>query len=72
MKVLLVSNEGGGSAGYEEVVDGSTVGDLFTAKMGGRSPDNFMVAVNREKVAMSHRLQDGDRVSFTPTKIEGA
>ena len=37
----------------------------------GRAAD-YLIRVNRQPVAEDHVLQDGDRVSFTPTKIEGA
>jgi len=72
MRVLLVNNEGVGFADYIEVNDGITVAELFTQQMGDRSPDSFMVRVNREQVSGDSVLTEGDRVTITPTNIEGA
>jgi len=35
-------------------------------------PQDYLIRVNRQPVAAGQILQEGDRVSFTPTKIEGA
>jgi len=72
VRILLVNNEGGGFADYTNVETGTTVGELFQAQMGGQNTDNFLVRVNREPAAMDYTLQANDRVTFTPTKIEGA
>jgi sulfur carrier protein ThiS len=72
MRILLVNNEGAGFADYKEVADGLTVSELFCQEMGDRSPDGFLVRVNREQVAATYVLEEGDRVTITPTNIEGA
>jgi hypothetical protein len=72
MKILLVNNEGAGFADYKEISDGLSVSDLFRQEMGDRSPDDFMVRVNREQVSGDRMLVEGDRVTITPTNIEGA
>ena len=72
MKILLVNNEGAGFADYKEVNDGMSVNELFNQEMGDRDPEGFLVRVNREQVSSEYRLEEGDRVTITPTNIEGA
>jgi len=71
MKVLLINNDGGGFADYLEVAEGTTVQALFAQQMQGR-PEDYLIRVNRQPVAADQLLKDGDRVSFTPVKIQGA
>jgi len=72
MKILLVTNDGPGFADYKEVRDGITVSQLFKQEMGNRDPSEFLVRVNREQVSADYQLEEGDRVTITPTNIEGA
>ena len=72
MKILLINSDGGGFADYVEVPDGQTVAQLFAERMPGRKSDDFFIRVNRLPTAEDQRLQPNDRVSITPTKIEGA
>ena len=71
MKILLVNNQGAGFADFKSVTDGLTVGELFTQEVGGDS-NSYMIRVNREQVSSSTILKEGDRVTITPTNIEGA
>ncbi len=72
MKVLFINNDGGGFADHIEVADNITVQQLFDDRIGkGREP-NYLIRVNRMPVNRDQVLIDGDRVSITPTKIEGA
>ena len=72
MRVLFVNNDGGGYADYVEVADGTTVEKFFAKQLPGRSSEDYLIRVNRQPVARDCVLQDGDRVTMTPTKIEGA
>jgi hypothetical protein len=72
MKILWINNDGGGFADYVEVPAGITVDELFGRQLPGRSPEDYLIRVNRQPVACGHVLQEGDRVTMTPTKIEGA
>ena len=72
MKVLVINNHGGGFADYVEVPDGTTVRDLFHREIPTGKPDQFLIRVNRQPVPSDQVLCDGDRLSFTPVKIEGA
>ena len=72
MRILFINNDGGGFADYVNVQDGLTVQKLFEQQMPGRKAEDFLIRVNRQPVARDQVLQEGDRVSLTPTKIEGA
>jgi hypothetical protein len=72
MKILFVNNHGGGFAGYLEVAEGTTVQQLFNQQIPSGKADDYLIRVNRLPAAADQVLQPGDRVSITPTKIEGA
>jgi sulfur carrier protein ThiS len=72
MKVMFINNDGGGFADYVEVAEGTTVGQFFLEKMPNRSADEILIRVNRQPVPADAVLHDGDRVTMTPVKIEGA
>jgi len=71
MQILYINNDGGGFADHIDVADGTTVRALFEQRIGGK-PVNYLIRVNRQPAPADYVLQPGDRVSFTPTKIEGA
>ena len=72
MKVLVINNQGGGFADYVEVPEGITVRDMFQREVRLGKPDQYLIRVNRQPVASDQVLHEGDRISFTPIKIEGA
>ncbi len=72
MRVLYINNDGGGFADYVDVSPSTTVEQFFTEKMPGRKPDDFLIRVNRQPVPRDHVLRENDRVTITPTKIDGA
>ena len=72
MKVLVINNDGGGFADYMEVDENTTVTQLFQKQTGGANSGDYLIRVNRQPCAADQVLHDGDRISFTPTKIEGA
>jgi sulfur carrier protein ThiS len=72
MKCLLINNNGAGYADYVEVVDGTTVSKLFAQHIPHGRPEDYLIRVNRQPCPQDQILQEGDRVSITPTKIEGA
>lgn len=72
MDVLFISNSGAGFADEVECEKGTTVGDFFKDMMKkGDKPENYLIRVNRQIVTESQVLQEGDRITVTPTKIEG-
>ena len=72
MRLLWINNEGGGFADYIDVSQGTTVDKFFSQKMPARAPEDFLIRVNRQPVSRDYVLQEGDRVTITPTKIQGA
>ena len=72
MKVLFINNDGGGFADHIEVTDGTTVGKLFQQRLAGKDAADYLIRVNRLPSSADQVLAEGDRVSITPVKIEGA
>ena len=72
MQILFVNNHGGGFADYIDVDDNTTVGQFFSDRMPTDASSNYLIRVNRQPVPNDYVLKPGDRVTFTPTKIEGA
>ncbi len=72
MRVLFINNDGSGFADYLETDSGTNVQSLFAKQVPNGKPANYLIRVNRQPAAPDQLLQEGDRVSFTPVKIEGA
>ena len=72
MKVLYINNNGGGFADYLDLPEATTVQKFFEQQLPGGSPHDYLIRVNRQPAAAGQVLQEGDRISFTPVKIEGA
>jgi len=72
MRLLYINNDGGGFADYVQANDGITVEQFFKNRMPGRSAEDFLIRVNRQPVARDYVLQENDRITVTPTKIDGA
>ena len=71
MNILFINNDGGGFADLILVLDGMTVSQFIATKLPGVSPANLTIRVNREVTTGDRVLRDGDRITATPTKIEG-
>ena len=72
MKLLFINNLGSGFADYVEVDSGITVEQFFHEQMPDASPGDYLIRVNRQPVAKDYVLQENDRITITPLKIEGA
>ena len=72
MQVLMINNEGAGFADFINVEAGMTVEQLFTEQVKSGNPDDFLIRVNRLPTHREQVLQEGDRISITARKIEGA
>lgn len=72
MKILYINNDGAGFAGHIEIPAGTKIASLFEQQIAGGKSSDYLIRVNRQLVAEDYVLQEGDRVSFTPVKIEGA
>ena len=71
MKVLFINNDGGGFADHIEVEPGTTVAQLFEQQLPRSKPEDYLIRVNRLPTTSDQVLQEGDRVSMTPTKVQG-
>lgn len=73
MRVLFVNNSGGGLAENVEIAEGDALADFINKKMGpGFDTTKHTITVNGDIATAGQLLEDGDRVSITPTKIKGA
>lgn len=72
MQILFINNDGGGFADRIEIADGVTVAQLFAQRVTHGQPQDYLIRVNRQPTTGDTVLQPDDRVSITPTKIEGA
>ena len=72
MRLLFVNNDGGGFADHIEVESEISVAQLFAHRLPGRKASDFLIRVNRQPASADQVLHEGDRVTFTPVKIEGA
>ena len=72
MRILFINNENTGFADYVQIAENTTIEQFFAIKMSGQNAEDFLIRVNRQPVAKDYTLQEGDRVTVTPRKIEGA
>lgn len=73
MKIMFINNDGGGWSKEIILNHQATVENVLVSQMGEEfDPNNYKIRVNREIVAKDYILQDGDRVTCTPVKVEGA
>ena len=72
MQVQLINNHGGGFADRVRVEPGTTAQALFARTVPHGRAEDYLIRVNRLPVSPGYVLEEGDSVSITPTKIEGA
>ena len=72
MKILWINNDGGGFADYVEIANNTSVEKFFSQQLPGRQAEDYLIRVNRQPVPADYVLQEGDRVTATPTKVDGA
>ena len=72
MRILVINNDGAGYADYVELESGVTVCQLFARQVKHGKAGDYLIRVNRQPCPPDQVLQEGDRVSITPVKIEGA
>ena len=73
IRVTFINNDGAGFADAVEVEPGTTTLQLFVDKLGSSAEaKNYLIRVNRNPSASTYVLQDGDTLTCTPTKIDGA
>ena len=72
MQILFINNDGSGFADQIQIEAGTSVQSLFQQRVPHGRPQDYLIRVNRQPTTAGYVLQEGDRVSITPTKIEGA
>ena len=72
MKILYINANGAGFADYIDIEEGTTVVGLFEEQLPESQPADYLIRVNRQPTSRDYSLTEGDRVSITPVKIEGA
>jgi len=72
MRIMFINNDGGGFADHIDVPEEITITQLFAERLPHGRPADYLIRVNRQPVSADCVLREGDRVSITPTKIEGA
>jgi hypothetical protein len=72
MRILWINNIGSGFADYVTVAEGTTVAQLFASHVPHGRPEDYLIRCNRLPCAADQVLQENDRLSATPVKIEGA
>jgi hypothetical protein len=72
MRILFINNSGAGFADYVDVAENTNIQAFLQNRVPHHKADDLLIRVNRQPVARDYVLQDGDRISATPTKIEGA
>lgn len=72
MEIMFINNDGGGYADRITIAPETTVSQLFQQRMPQGKPADYLIRVNRQPATADQVLAPHDRVSFTPTKIEGA
>jgi hypothetical protein len=72
MRILAINNLGAGYADHMDIEPGTTVQKLFSQMVPSGRPEDYLIRVNRLPAAKDQVLQEGDRVSMTAVKIEGA
>ncbi len=72
MRVLYINNDLGGFADYLNIAENTTMEKFFNQQLSGRQAEDYLIRVNRQPVSREYVLQEGDRVTATPTKVDGA
>lgn len=68
--VLFINNDGGGFADQVPFSAGATLGDFIANQ--GVCPEGKLVRVNNGIAPVDYLLHNGDKISVTPLKVEGA
>jgi len=72
MQIFFINADGGGFADHVQVAEGTRVDQFFKERMPDRRPEDYLIRVNRQPAPADQALHEGDRVTITPVKIEGA
>ena len=69
---MYINNDGGGFADFINIEEGTSIEKFFKQKMPDSEASDYLIRVNRQPVPKDYCLKENDRITVTPTKIEGA
>ena len=72
MRIMYINNDGGGFADFINIEEGTSIEKFFKQKMPDSEASDYLIRVNRQPVPKDYCLKENDRITVTPTKIEGA
>ena len=72
MRIMFLDNGGGGFADFVEVAEGTTIEQFLADRLPDQRAEDLLIRLNRGPTTRDYVLQPNDRVSATPTKIQGA
>lgn len=72
ISVLYLNNQGQGFADRINAIAGTTLGQFVGQRTGGGDVAGYEIRVNGQPADRGYVLQNGDRVSVTPSKVQGA
>ena len=72
MRIMYINNNGAGFADFINVEESMSIEKLIEQKMPHEQASDYLIRVNRQPVPKDYVLQENDRVTITPVKIEGA
>ncbi|MBI9018781.1 MAG: molybdopterin converting factor [Phycisphaerae bacterium] len=72
MKIMFINNSGAGFADYLVIGNDTSIEALFQQKLPHEETTDYLIRVNRQPVPKDYILQENDRVTITPLKIDGA
>ena len=72
MRILFINNAGAGFADHVEVEPGTTVNKFLENRVSDYRAADYMIRVNRQIATADQVIVEGDRISCTARKIEGA
>jgi len=72
MKIMYINNDGGGFANFINIEENMTIEELFAQKMQHGKSCDYLIRVNRQPVPQDYLLKENDRVTITPTKVDGS
>jgi len=79
IRVYLMSSAETGFADFVRLAAGATIQTLWQQQMGTSDPSKFVIRINREngesptgRLPADFVLVEGDRITITPHKVQGA
>jgi hypothetical protein len=79
IRVYLMSSAETGFADFVRLPAGATIQTLWQQQMGTSDPSKFVIRINREngeaptgRLPADFVLMEGDRITITPHKVQGA